>query len=411
MTTNRSFIHAASLVAGTCIGGAVLAQPAQVAHNGLLPSLLVIALCALFMGLTALLILEASSRLPAEVHLPTIANTYLSWPGKSIAVALYLFIAYASLVAYISACSDLLVSTNSYFQQDPLGQIDSSFYATLTCCIIAALILLPGHVLSARINTLSVVALLVIFATILTFGLSSMEPHRLLSYSFTKMDHALGIFLAAFSFQMIVPSLRQQLPCYKSLQKAIVVGVGATALVYSIWLAFIFGIIPKEGSMGLFEMAQKELPITLALIHLFPSSLLAQLLSVFTLLALATSFLGISLGLYDFLEDFLRLKQSSLAPHPWPRRLLLIALIIAPTFLFSMHTQHLFATALDLTGGFGDTILNGIMPVAMVAIGLARWGEAPYSFARGKEPLKQLALVGCTLFFLYSLWIETVKYL
>lgn len=408
----RTFIHLAFLVAGTCIGGGMLAQPAQVARNGLFPSILLIFICALFMCMTALLILEAASRLPAESHLPTVASTYLSWPGKWIGSILYLFIAYASLIAYISASSDLLVNSTSFFHHFSTGlplclgacgtcQVNS----TLFCCAIATVVLYTGHRIAAYLNTTSVVGLLFIFVAILSAGYFQADSQRLLRVSFDKIDHALGLFLAAFSFQMIVPSLRQYTSDYRLLRSAIVFGVVLTALIYSVWLTFVFGLIPIDGPMGLDEIAKKELPITVALMQIFPhSGSLSLLIALFTLLALATSFIGISLGLYDFLEDILNLSRSKMFPSL--RRLLLVALIMLPTLFFSLQFEHLFATALDLTGGIGDSILNGLMPVAMVLVGAKFWGKAIYEL-KPRMPI----LVFCALFSLYALYIEVVKFL
>lgn len=401
-SSTRAFIHVAFLVAGTCVGGGMLAQPAQVAHNGLVPSLLLIALCALFMGLTALLILEAASRLPAESHLPTLASTYLSWPGKWIGSSLYLFIAYATLIAYVSASSDLIVSSSAIFKGMP--QL-SGYSSTIVCCLVASAILFAGHRLTAILNTTSFFGLLFIFVAIVGAGCFQMETERLNRASFVHIDHAIGLFLAAFSFQMIVPSLRQYSNDYNLLKRAILFGVGLTALLYAIWLTFVFGLIPVEGTLGLQEIAQKELPITVALMNIFPhNAALSLMIALFTLLALVTSFIGISLGLYDFLEDILKLQEKAF--YPFARRCLLVALIMVPTLYFSLRFEHLFATALDLTGGIGDSILNGLMPVAMVLLGAKYWGKAIYEI-RPRTPV----VIFCTLFSLYALYIEVVKFI
>lgn len=401
-SSTRTFIHVAFLVAGTCVGGGMLAQPAQVAHNGLVPSLLLILLCALFMGLTALLILEASSRLPAESHLPTLASTYLSWPGKWIGSILYLFIAYASLIAYISASSDLITASSGLFQGvEPVSAVSS----TLICALFATAILFAGHKITAVLNTTSFFGLLFIFVAIVGAGCFQMEQERLARASFVQIDHAIGLFLAAFSFQMIVPSLRQYSSDYGLLKRAILFGVGLTAFLYAVWLTFVFGLVPVDGPLGLSEIAQKELPITVALMKIFPSSaLLSLMIALFTLLALVTSFIGISLGLYDFLEDILSWQLSDL--YPRVRQVVLVALIMVPTLLLSLRFQHLFVTALDLTGGIGDSILNGLMPVAMVIVGAKYWGKAVYEL-RPRTPI----LIFCALFSLYALLLEVVKFI
>ena len=53
-------------------------------------------------------------------------------------------------------------------------------------------------------------------------------------------------------------------------------------------------------------------------------------------------------------------------PRNWWGRLLLGALVLIPTYLFAGAFPHLFIAALDISGGFGDAILNGLIPVLLV---------------------------------------------
>src|ERR1700722_12931894 len=77
----------------------------------------------------------------------------------------------------------------------------------------------------------------------------------------------------------------------------------------------------------------------------------------FAFFALATSFLGISLSLFDFLKDTVHLKLNQMT-----QSLLFCLLILAPSLLFALRFEHAFITALELSGGIGDAILSGMVP-------------------------------------------------
>jgi tyrosine-specific transport protein len=83
----------------------------------------------------------------------------------------------------------------------------------------------------------------------------------------------------------------------------------------------------------------------------------------FSFLALVTSFIGLSWGLFDFLADGIRISKKGSN-----RVLLWILVVCVPLVLASTYPQG-FISALESTGAYGDTILNAIIPVLMFWIG------------------------------------------
>ena len=72
------------LVAGTCIGGGMLALPVATGMSGFLPSIAMMTLCWISMTLTALLLLEVSMWMEDGVHLISMTSRILGMPGKVI---------------------------------------------------------------------------------------------------------------------------------------------------------------------------------------------------------------------------------------------------------------------------------------------------------------------------------------
>src|SRR5689334_9836734 len=91
-------ISAIFLVAGTCIGGGMLALPIATGISGFYPSLAVMLVCWLAMAASALLLLEVNLWMEEGAHIITMSSRLLGPVGKAVSWVLYLFICYASLV-------------------------------------------------------------------------------------------------------------------------------------------------------------------------------------------------------------------------------------------------------------------------------------------------------------------------
>ncbi len=96
-----TFWGGALLVAGTAIGGGMLALPVLTAPGGFFPAILIYILSAFFMGATALLFMEVFLWSPQEVNLVSMAQMTLGRAGKIVVWLLYLFFFYSLVVAYI----------------------------------------------------------------------------------------------------------------------------------------------------------------------------------------------------------------------------------------------------------------------------------------------------------------------
>jgi len=95
-----AIISAMFLVGGTCIGGGMLALPVSTGVSGFFPSIAMMFVCWFAMTSTALLLLEISLWMSPGAHIITMTSQILGVPGKIVSWILYLFICYASRVAY-----------------------------------------------------------------------------------------------------------------------------------------------------------------------------------------------------------------------------------------------------------------------------------------------------------------------
>lgn len=353
------------LVAGTCIGGGMLALPIATGVSGFLPSMAVMLVCWMAMTATALLLLEVSLWMEDGVHVITMTSRLLGLPGKVISWCLYLFICYASIVAYSAEGGRLIAGainhSSSFFISKEIGCV----FFTL---VFGAVIYL-GSKIVGRVNAILFIALIAAYFALVGIGSVEVKPDYLLNRRWSTALLALPLLLTSFSFQTMVPSLTPYLKKHaNSLRLAIIGGTLIAFLVYAIWQALILGIVPVEGTDGLLDALSRGEPATLFIRQHVVGKWVAVIAEYFTFFAIVTSFLGIAMGLFDFLADGLGIKKER-----WGQ-LALGLLIVVPTIIFANMYERIFLLALDTTGGYGDTILNGLIPVTMVWIGRYKLG-------------------------------------
>lgn len=348
------------IVAGTCIGGGMLALPVATGSIGFLPSLAAMALCWGFMTITALLILEVTLSMEEDVHIMTMASRLLGPAGRWLAWLLFLYVSYASIVAYTSGggvtTAGALEHVLGYTVAKPVG----CFLFVLTFGLVISF----GAQLVGEVNAILFVALIGAYFALLVMGGDEVKAEYLQRQSWKGWWFSVPLLLTGFSHQaFVIPTLARYLNRdAKRLRLAIIGGTTITFAVYVLWQWVVLGTVPVEGAYGLEEAFQKGDPATEYMRRAVQSPWVSAIAEFFGFFAIVTSFLGMALGLFDFLADSFHIPR-------WGRgRLLLAFLIIVPTFFVAIFFERAFLIAMDTSGGIGDAILNGMMPVAMVWI-------------------------------------------
>lgn len=348
------------LVAGTCIGGGMLALPVSTGISGFFPSTLVMLTCWLAMTLSAFLLLEANLWLKEGAHVITMASTLLGPVGKVVAWCLYLFISYASIIAYTSAGGSIVV----YTLQNVFEVTVAKELGCLLFIVFFGGLIYLGSVTVGRVNTLLVVAMFVAYFALVGTAIPEVQLELLKHRNWPTSFLAIPLLLTTFSFQTMLPSLTPYLARnVKALRWAILGGTTLTLVIYLIWQWIILGLVPVVGPSSLAKALEIGEPITQFLREHVKSNSIAIIAEFFAFFALVTSFLGMALGLFDFLADGLKISNKGLG------KVGLSLLIIIPTFIFASYFERIFVLALETSGGYGDSILNGIMPVLMVWVG------------------------------------------
>jgi tyrosine-specific transport protein len=364
-TSNKSeLVSAIFLVAGTCIGAGMLALPLATGMSGLLPSLFMLVVTWALMTATALLFLEVGLWLPKGAHIISMSEKILGRPGKIFSWILYLFISYSSIIAYTAGVG-LQVQTfmQPYFPFEITREIASFTFVTL----FTGIVYVGSHFLG-RINSLLFFGLMATFIILVGFGVDEVSPSRFLYQNWKFSCIGIPYLLTTFSFHAMVPSLIPFLERNVSaLRRAVIGGTVLALVIFVIWECLILGAVPVEGDNGLIQgFIHGEKPVTQFLAEHVKGSFVAQIAEFFAFFAMTTSFLGFAMGLMDFLSDGTGIEKKGKG------RILISLLIALPTALIATRFERMFLLAINASGAFGDTLLNGMLPVVLVWIGRYR---------------------------------------
>lgn len=356
MNYKGSVLGGSLLVAGTSIGGGMLALPVLTSVAGFLPSVVIYLLCWLFMAGTGLLFLEISQWLKGESNIVSMAETTLGYPGKSFAWVLYLFLFYCLTVAYMVGCGNIFVALSQSHLPDWAGP--------LVCTLLFAPLILISTGLASHLNVWLVAGLAISYFGFVFLGFQYVKPELLFFQNWSYSLRVLPIAFTSFAYQGIIPTLASFMHHdAKNIRKAILIGSFIPLIAYTVWEWLILGIVPVEGANGLHHALQTGENAVQPLKYFIDNQAVYGLGQAFAFFALITSFLGVALGLRDFLADGLKIEKDAKG------KILLASLVLIPPLLIATLYPHIFLIALDYAGGFGCALLLGLLPIVMTWVG------------------------------------------
>lgn len=372
------------LVTGTCIGAGMLALPIVTGVAGFLPAILINLLCCLFMMATGLLFLEATLWMKDGSNVLSMAQHFLGPIGKIIGGFSFLFLYYCFEVSYSAGGSPLFAKIiHQYSGIKIQGMASYLLFGTFF-----GIIVFLGTRVMNRLNWLLMFGLF--FSYVLLIGLGSTEVR---SEFLQKTDWRLCLAAAptlfgAYGYHNLLPTLSTYLKRNVShLRLAIVFGTLIPFIIYSLWQWMIIGTLSLQEIQG---ADQRGEPITQTLQAVVGHPWLSLFGEFFGFFALVTSFLGVSLSMVDFLADGLKTSRQG-----WMRFVLCLAVFLPPA-LFAASNPTIFIEAIGIAGGFGEAILNGLFPIAMVWVGRYRMKLSSDYKLPGEKPLL-LVLVAITI--------------
>lgn len=392
MTNSGTIIKGALLVAGTSIGGGMLALPVLTSASGFLPSVMIYILCWVFMMCTGLLFLEVCLWMNGESNIVSMAEKTLGVSGKIFAWGIYLFLFYCLSLAYIVGCGNMVASLFNGRLTDWQGML---LFVALFAPFVYA-----GARIVGKINFVLMIALIGSFLTFVVIGLPYVTPSLHAHQNWFLAFNAMPIAFTSFAYQGIIPTLVTYMHFNpKQIRFAIIIGTLIPFIAYVLWEWLILGIIPFHGPGGLQEALQLGHNAVTPLKEAIQKPWVYMIGQSFAFFALVTSFLGVTLGLVDFLADGLKIKKEA------KNKFFLCLAVFIPPLILGFVYPHVFLSALDFAGGVGCALLLGLLPVVMVWVGRYRLNLiSEYQLSGGK-----MTLILLGLFVLFELCFELSK--
>lgn len=203
------------------------------------------------------------------------------------------------------------------------------------------------------VNGVLVFGIIASFIALVAVASGGLEWDALLKANFEAVPMSIPIIALSFVYQNVVPVLCTNLEGNMSkVRTAIVVGTAIPLGLFLVWDAVILGSISSLGT------GSDQMVDPLQQLRASNSGVVGPITEVFSLLAIATSYIGFVLGLSDFLADLLKLPAGENRPQPY-------LLTLIPPLGLALLDPGIFFKALDFAGTYGVLVLFGILPAAM----------------------------------------------
>jgi len=310
-TGSKSLLGGAMIIAGTAVGAGMFSLPVVGAGMWFGYSLLMMAGVWFCMLVSGLLLLETNLHFKPGDSFDTLTRVTLGNFWRIINGLSITFVLYVLAYAYISGGGSI-VNYNLAAAGFELPQ----GVAGLVFALGLAFIVFISTKAVDRITTIMLGGMLVTF--FLAVGNLLLDVESVKLFSPNGEDKYLPYMLAALPFGLVsfgyhgnVPSLVKYYgKDHRTIIKAIVIGTVIALFIYVCWLIATMGNISRTDFIAIKEQGGNMGVLVNALSGVMESDWLTTMLTLFANLAVASSFLGVTLGLFDYLADLFGFDET-----------------------------------------------------------------------------------------------------
>lgn len=382
-----SFISTMMLIPSCAIGAGLFSFPIITGLSGFMPGALAILLTWIFSTFVGLLIADICCHTHVsqgkDMHFFMLTKQFLPRILQIITLASFLFICYGSLIGYLDG---IIISSKAIQTIEYSNKITGIFFMF----ILAVITYQNNHIVIHITNMLfPIIFMIYFYFSYLAFN--DLNTSFLTHVDYSKISMAFPTLVTAFSFQIMIPSMSNALNGNRlHLRWAIIIGTAINCIMYLVWFFIMLGINPIENLRTAFTAS-----ITLTASISSKDALLLQIMgNVFALITMFTSFTSISISLKDYWNEIIS--------TPWFSKALSIlfktntdsddsncnnltsdncrivkiksyivqTLIYLPIMAIFLSFNRLFLWVFSSTGGYGDAIAFGLMPIYMSYIAI-----------------------------------------
>ncbi|QIW16867.1 tyrosine transporter [Pasteurellaceae bacterium RH1A] len=375
------------LVAGTMIGGGMLAMPLTSAGIGFGFTLFLLFGLWALLTFSALLFVEIYQTADKDAGFGTLAHKYYGTFGRIVATTVLVIFLYALVAAYVTGGGSILASILPVLTD---ADTHSKIAMVLFTLFFGAFIVL-GTKSVDKLNRLAFVLMIAGLVVVLGLMLPEVKLDNLMAMPIDKalIISASPVFFTAFGFHGSIPSLNYYLEGNtKALRFAIIVGSLITLVAYILWQFSTHGILSQGTFLAILEQDPTLNGLVQATLTVTGSPIISTAVKVFSALALITSFLGVALGLFECLEDLLKTSFKIEAG-----RYTLGLITFLPPLAFAIFYPEGFILALSYAGQM-FAFYAIVLPIALVWKVRKQHPNLPYRVWGGNAILFLVLVLG-----------------
>lgn len=306
------------VIAGTVIGGGMFALPVDLSGAWFFWGAFILIIAWFSMLHSGLLLLEANLNYPIGSSFNTITKDLIGNKWNIVSGFTVAFVLYILTYAYISANGAIISETISM----NMGYRVNPRIVGICTAIFVASVLWISSLAASRITSLflgiKIISFIIVFGSFffqVDFSIlrdTAGQAQNNASY-FPYIFMALPVCLASFGFHGNIPSL---IICYgkrkDKLIKSIVFGSLLALVIYLFWLYCTMGNISRESFSEIIASGGNVDSLVKSFLGTRQTGIIEFCLLVFSNLAVASSFFGVTLGLFDYLADLFKFDNSAM---------------------------------------------------------------------------------------------------
>lgn len=387
----------AMLVAGTTIGAGMLGLPMISAGMWFGCSAAVLLISWFFMYRSSQAILEINLHFSPGDSFHTLVIDLLGPVWSKINGAAVCFVLYTLVYAYVSGGGSVAqLALGHALGLEPPRILTGLFFSLLLCvCVWWS---------PLAVDRLSIVLMggLVISLLLSMGGLLRTASAEHLLDGGGRPIFALGALstcLTSFCFHASVPSLVKYLgKDGRTINRSLLLGTLIALACYLGWICAIDGNIPREDFKAVLTSGGNVGDLLTAAGTRVNSRALTRLLEFFSILAIATSFLGAGLGLFDYMADLCGFDDSKLG------RTKTAFITFGPPMACGLLFPDGFLAAIGWAG-LAAAIWSVITPALLLRAGRKRYGSHGFRTPGGALIVPALLLYGSVVAICHTLFV------
>jgi len=380
------------IITGTSIGAGMFSLPILTANMWFGWALLFLIVSWYCMYSSALYLLEANQKFAHGVNFDSMSKALLSPALRIINDISILFVSYILIYAYISGGGSMLAhGLQSALNINISSSISSLIFAITLGLIVSFSTKTVDRFSSAMLGGMVISFTFAVLSLLNNADFSLLQPLAQMSERLHYSWIAIPSLMVCFGFHSNIPSL---LKYYKKDVKKVINSIRYGSLlalaIYLIWLLTNFTALGQAGISTVTAAGGNMGALVSALESTTAEPALAIMLQFFANFAVATSFLGVALGLFDFLSDLLKIDNSNIG------RSKTALITFLPPIIGGVLFPNGFIYAIGYAG-FGAAIFALFTPVALTVQARKKMAITGFVVKGGKLRMLTVLIFACAV--------------